>query len=342
MANEPSFVDGSNTPWGRRIYYHHGLDIGGAEGMTEVVAATSGTVVVRGRSALAGYEKSPYTEPNYDGVIVLDERGWFHWYYHLFAIDEGVKLGERVVMGQKVGLIGKEGSAGCWSHLHYEIRGPQPSGKPGIVEGYAFLWEAYQRQYAPEIIAVARPHHYAWTGETVTLDGSRSWSKAGRIARYDWTFSDGSKGDGATVARTYARPGTYSEILKVTDRRGRVSYDFAVVQIAGKPVSETRRESTLAPTMHASYFPTTGLRPGQPVTFFVRTCRTSFGNETWDFGDGTEPVSVKSDGCAVEKAKDGYAKARHVFQKPGDYLVRVVRANERGEKATYHLFVPVR
>jgi murein DD-endopeptidase MepM/ murein hydrolase activator NlpD len=342
MANEPSFVDGSNTPWGRRIYYHHGLDIGGAEGMTEVVAATSGTVVVRGRNAVPGYEKSPYTEPNYDGVIVLDERGWFHWYYHLFSIDESIKLGGKVIMGQRVGLIGKEGSAGCWTHLHYEIRGPQPSGKPGIVEGYAFLWEAYQRQYAPEIIAVARPHLYAWTGETVRLDGSRSWSKAGRIARYDWTFSDGSKGSGATVTRTYASPGTYSEILKVTDNRGRVSYDFAVVQIAGKPVSETHRESTLAPTIHASYFPTVDVQAGQPVTFFVRSCRTTFGNETWDFGDGTGPVSVKSDGCAVEKAKDGYAQTQHIFQKPGDYLVRVERANERGEKATYYLFVPVK
>jgi murein DD-endopeptidase MepM/ murein hydrolase activator NlpD len=86
-------------------------------------------------------------------------------------------------MGQPIGLIGKEGSAGCWSHLHYEIRGLQPSGKAGIVEGYAFLWEAHQRQYAPDVIAVARPHAYAWAGETVTLDGRRSTSRLGPISR---------------------------------------------------------------------------------------------------------------------------------------------------------------
>jgi hypothetical protein len=73
----------------------------------------------------------------------------------------------------------------CWSArkgaraagltFYYEIRGPQPSGKPGIVEGYAFLWEAYQKQYAPDVVAVARPHAYAWVGETVTVDGSRFW-----------------------------------------------------------------------------------------------------------------------------------------------------------------------
>ena len=203
MSNEPSFVDGSETPWSRKIYYHYGLDIGGAEGMTEVVAATEGLVVVRGKSAMPGYEKNPYTEVGYDGVIVLDERGWYHWYFHLYSIDPNLKLGEKIVMGQPVGLIGKEGSAGCWSHLHYEIRGPQPSGKAGIVEGYAFLWEAYQRQYAPEVIAVARPHAYAWVGETVTLDGSRSSSRSGKINRYDWTFTDGSTGTGPTVTRVY-------------------------------------------------------------------------------------------------------------------------------------------
>jgi hypothetical protein len=115
MANQPSFVDGSETPWDRKIYYHYGLDIGGAEGLTKVVSATAGLVVVRGRNALPGYENSPYTELSYDGVIVRDERGWYHWYFHLFSIDPGVKLGQRIAIGQPVGLIGKEGSAGCWS-----------------------------------------------------------------------------------------------------------------------------------------------------------------------------------------------------------------------------------
>lgn len=342
MSNEPSFVDGSETPWSRRIYYHYGLDTGGAEGMTEVIAATAGQVVVRGKSALPGYEKNPYTEVGYDGVIVLDERGWFHWYFHLYSIDPNLKLGEKIPMGQPIGLIGKEGSAGCWSHLHYEIRGPQPSGKPGIVEGYAFLWEAYQRQYAPNVIALARPHAYAWAGESVTLDGGRSWSRSGRISRYEWTFTDASTGSGPTVTRVYKNPGTYSEILKVTDSQGHSSYDFAVVQIAGKPVAERQAEEDLAPTIHASYWPSLGTRAGQPITFLVRSCRTTFGQETWNFGDGSPPVTVKSDGCAEEKNKEGYARTQHVFQKPGDYIVRVERANGRGEKATFHLFVPVR
>jgi hypothetical protein len=58
---------------------------------------------------------------------------------------------------------------------------PRPSGKWGTEEGYAFLWEAYQRQYKPQLIAVARPHHLIWAGEKVTLDGSKSWSRDGQI-----------------------------------------------------------------------------------------------------------------------------------------------------------------
>ena len=37
---------------------------------------------------------------------------------------------------------------------------------------------AREKGYEPKIIAVARPHHLLWTGETVTLDGSKSWSAA--------------------------------------------------------------------------------------------------------------------------------------------------------------------
>src|SRR5207247_3925724 len=38
MANEPSFVDGGEAPSNKKIYYHYGLDSGGAEGMVDVIA----------------------------------------------------------------------------------------------------------------------------------------------------------------------------------------------------------------------------------------------------------------------------------------------------------------
>jgi murein DD-endopeptidase MepM/ murein hydrolase activator NlpD len=334
MANEPTFVDGGERPSSRRIYYHYGLDIGGAEGLVEVVAATDGLVVSSGTAVLPAYEDTP-ARPRYDVIYILDDQGWYYRYSHLYTIDEAVKPGQKVTKGQRLGLLGKEGGSGGWSHLHFDITSRQPSGKWGIQEGYAFLWEAYRQQYQPRLLAVARPHHLAWVGQKVTLDGSRSWS-AGKIARHEWTFSDGTTALGTTAERTYARAGSYSEVLKVVDDAGRTDYDFAVVQVLDK-----EQPDRLPPTIHATYAPTFGIKPGDLVTFKVRTFRTTHGSETWDFGDGSPPVTVRSDGNVRPLAKDGYAVTTHRYQKPGHYLVRVERSTQDGSKAVGHLHVRV-
>jgi murein DD-endopeptidase MepM/ murein hydrolase activator NlpD len=335
MANEPVYVDGGENPRVRRIYYHYGLDIGGSEGMVEVVSATDGVVVSAGKAVLPSDKERPI-DPRYDVIYVLDPRGWYCRYSHLHTIHPSVRPGERVTKGQLLGLLGKEGGSGGWSHLHFDITGRQPSGKWGIIDGYAFLWEAYLNQYHPKLIAVARPHHLAAVGQKVTLDGSRSWSADGKIAAYEWTFTDGGTGRGPTVARTYAKPGTYSEILKVTGAAGRIDYDFAIVNVLDK-----EHPDQLPPTIHANYAPTFGIRPGDPVTFKVRTFRTTDGRETWDFGDGSPKVIVQSDGNVVPLAKEGYARTVHRFAKPGHYVVRVERTDRRGLTAVGHVQVRV-
>ena len=83
-----------------------------------------------------------------------------------------------------------------------------------------------------------------------------------------------------------------------------------------------------------------GIAPGKPVTFKVRTFGTTYGEESWSFGDGAT-ATTKSDGNVEEHAKNGFAAARHVFSKPGDYSVRVERANRLGQKAIAHLWVRV-
>lgn len=335
MANEPVWVDGGERPLVRKIYYHYGLDIGGCEGMVDVVAATDGLVVSSGTKILPGFDDTP-AKPRYDVIYLLDDQGWYYRYSHLMVIEPEVQPGARVKMGQKIGVLGKEGASGGWSHLHFDITSKQPSGKWGIQEGYAFLWEAYRNQYQPKIQAVARPHHFTWAGEKATLDGSRSWSSAGKIAKYEWTFTDGTTATGPTVVRVYEKPGAYSEILKITDAAGRIDYDFAAVEILDKQHSEQ-----LPPTIHPTYAPTFGIKPGDPVTFKVRTFRTTHGNETWDFGDGSPRVDVQSDGNVKPLAKDGYAVTTHRFAQAGHYLVRVERSAADGSKAIAHLHVRV-
>jgi hypothetical protein len=236
-------------------------------------------------------------------------------------------------MGRKLGVLGKEGGSGGWSHLHFDITKRQPSGEWGIEEGYAFIWEAYQRERPLHLMAVARPHHQIWAGQKITLDGSRSW---GGGLRHEWSFTEGGTAAGERVEKVYEKPGTFSETLKVTDDAGRVDYDFAVVQVIDKAVAEKP-----PPTIHANYAPTFGIRPGDPVTFKVRTFRDREGGEIWDFGDGSLPVAVKSDANAVMHAATGYAETIHRFDKKGQYLVKVEHVSADGLRAVARLHVRV-
>jgi murein DD-endopeptidase MepM/ murein hydrolase activator NlpD len=335
MGNEPTYVDEGERITSAKIYYHAGLDIGGAEGLVDVIAATDGLVVGLGTAVIDKEKDNAALDREFNDTIwVLDERGWYHRYTHLYSYDPSVKLGGRVVMGQKIGTLGKEGGSGGWSHLHYEIISQQASGKLGTQEGYAFLWEAYQRQYKPRLIAVARPHQAVLVGEKARLDGSRSWSES-HIARYEWTFTDGEKASGSKVERSYSKAGTYSEMLKITDDRGRTAYDFETVNVL-----DPKHPEQVPPSIQAAYWPTMGVAPGKPITFKVRTFGTTDGQESWSFGDGATAMT-KSDGNVDEHAKNGFAVTTHAFAKPGDYIVRVERANRLHQTAIAHLWVRV-
>ena len=94
------------------------------------------------------------------------------------------------------------------------------------------------------------------------------------------------------------------------------------------------------------FTPSTGRQPsfraGDRVTFQVRSFRAgTTPTETWDFGDGTGKVAVRSDGNVTPLAKDGYAITEHRFVESGDYLVSVETTNASGFKAVGRLHVHV-
>lgn len=331
--NEP--VDGGATIL-PKIYYHAGLDIGGAEGLVEVRAATDGVVVSAREAVLEGEQNDTPVAPRYDVVYVRDERGWYYRYSHMQSIDEEIQPGRVLRQGDRIGLLGKEGASGGWTHLHFEIKSRQPSGKWGTQAGYAILREAYIRQYSPRILACARPRHFCRAGDSVTLDGSRSWSSQGEITQFDWTFTDGSTASGAQITRTYSQPGRYSEVLRVEDDQGNVDYDFALVHVI-----DPARPTQYAPTLHAAYAPSLDVRAGELITFKVRAFRMEEGEEIWDFGDGSPLAKTQSDGSGPALNPDGYAVITHAYQEPGNYLVRIERTNEQGHTAIEHLHVPV-
>ncbi len=346
MSNEPTFVNGGDMPALATIYYHNELDFGGAEGLDEVCAATAGFVVSARNEVHPDHRDSP-ARPRADVIYLLDDRGWYYRYSHFKSIDPAIRLGATVKMGQRLGLLGKEGGAG-WSHLHFGIQARQPSGAWATEEAYPFAWETYLRKYKPGAIAVARPHQLARTGEDVELDGSLSWSSTGKITRYDWTLSSGARASGPRARIRYNKPGTYSEILKITDVAGNVAWDFAVVQVldmerVAAAGGAKAPHDAYPPTIHAVYWPAMDTKPGRELIFRVFTFRARDAEETWDFGDGTPKVTVRSKPDPKFLLTAGeYAETRHSFARPGDYIVRVESRNGRGETATAHLWVPVR
>ena len=292
-------------------------------------------MVSKAGAVLEGHEedKTP-VRSRYDVIYLLDDRGWYYRYSHLKSHETNVRLGERVRMGQKLGELGKEGASGGWAHMHLDITCRQPSGKWGTEEGYAYYWESYVNQYKPSVIAVARPHLVVAAGETLTLDGSKSRSITGGIVKYEWLFGNNWI-SGPAQQRVYNRPGIYSEVLRIVDDKGNADYDFTVVNVIDR-----NQPDNLPPTIHPAYSPTFGIQPGDPVTFKVRVFRSDSGGETWDFGDGSPPVTTVSHPGNAH-LEDGYDEVVHRFEFPGHYLVRVKHTSKNGYTAVAHLNVKV-
>ncbi len=66
---------------------------------------------------------------------------------------------------------------------------------------------------------------------SVTLDGSASTVRLGKINTYTWDFGDGTQATGALVTHTYAAEGDYTATLTVKDNTGQKSTDTATVKV---------------------------------------------------------------------------------------------------------------
>lgn len=80
-------------------------------------------------------------------------------------------------------------------------------------------------------IARANGPYTGAAGTPITLTAAGSSDPDGTIVAYNWSFGDGGSGSGATVARTYATPGTYAATLTVTDNQGATASDQAAVTV---------------------------------------------------------------------------------------------------------------
>lgn len=98
-----------NTKAQGRVKWHNGYDLNGAENVTPVLAAMDGTVT-----------KINYANPALDTVTITHPDGFGILYMHMNTGHIDVKVGDSVVAGQKIGLVGS-GNGAYGAHLHVEI-----------------------------------------------------------------------------------------------------------------------------------------------------------------------------------------------------------------------------
>lgn len=282
-------------PAGQRFYHNYGVDMAGFEGRDEVLACVDATVIG--------------VYPDEGTILFEDDRGIVFEYGHMEKILPEIKNGVAVKRGQKLGLLGRRGGSGNFSHLHvgaYLSTDDLSSGRNcRNLNLYPWLMEAFRKVSGRTLFAVARPHHAVQTGETVRFDGTRSLSYGSKIRKYRWEFHDETSVDGAQAEKVYDRPGTYMAALWVEDERGLKDVDFCKVKVYSKDKVED-----VMPIFFLTYSPSRDIRAGQTVYFRGWPQGEEAGAIRIDFGDGT----------VIEKYTP-YSGVRHAFRKPGIHIV---------------------
>lgn len=107
---------------GGKTSAHTGLDIGGICGETPVIASRGGKVVgINDSCDNNGYFGNTCGGHGGNFVKIMHDDGTITYYGHLYPNSITISLNDEVAQGQKIGEIGKSGSAtGC--HLHFEVR----------------------------------------------------------------------------------------------------------------------------------------------------------------------------------------------------------------------------
>ena len=82
----------------------------------------------------------------------------------------------------------------------------------------------------------------------VIFDGSDSQDPDGNLVAYDWSFSDGSSGQGVSFQKTFANPGTHTATLRVTDNEGATGETTVSLTATEPPTSTVLRIQSITVT----------------------------------------------------------------------------------------------
>lgn len=145
----------------------------------------------------------------------------------------------------------------------------------------------------------------------VNFNSATSTAGTGTIAKYTWDFGDNSPQQSSTTAlisHTYAKSGTYSVTLTVTNSVGSTAKltSAAAVAISQAPT----------PSFTTS---TSGLSVNVDATLSAAASGLSIASYQWNFGDGGTTTGVT---------------AGHTYSTPGNYTVTLVVTDNVGASAT--------
>ena len=304
--NEPVHLgDRDGDPVGQRFYHNYGVDLAGYEGRQKVLSCISGVVV--------------QTNPQEGDLSIRDDRGFVLYYGHLDSILPGIRVGTPVKCGQWVGMLGRRGASGNFSHLHVgtylsesAMTGDRPNRNLNL---YPWLVAVYQAESGTDLYAVAGPHKTVLTGDKVLFDGSHSMAFKSSIISFRWEFHDRTSANGATAEKVYDKPGCYMAALWVKDDQGNIDVDFCKVKVFSRSAPED-----VIPTLFVTYYPSAEVHVDEPVNFRIwpqgieaEDIQIDFGpDQGWPSHDGT-----------IVRDYRAYSAITHKFKKPGIHIVTV-------------------
>lgn len=113
---------------------HEGADVFGSEG-TPLISVNSGQIEKLGWNRLGG-----------ERVGIRGEDGNYYYYAHLHSIEPGLKVGQKIRKGDRLGTMGHTGDAMTTpDHLHFGIELPNGT----WINPYPFLY-VWQNQRKPK------------------------------------------------------------------------------------------------------------------------------------------------------------------------------------------------
>ncbi len=296
--NEPVHLgDRDGDPAGQRFHHNYGVDLAGYEGRQKVLSCIDGTVL--------------QTNPEEGDLAIRDDRGFVLYYGHLDSILSGIKVGSPVQRGQWVGMLGRRGASGNFSHLHVGVFLSEAAVAEGRLNRnlnlFPWLVTAYRQESGTNLYAVAGPHITTLTGDEVLFDGSDSMAFKSNITSFRWWFHDGTSADGPQVGKVYDKPGCYAATLWIKDDRGDIDVDSCTVKVYSRAAPED-----VIGTLFVTYIPSADIDVNEPVNFRI-----------WPQGGEAENIEVHfGDGTVVRNYRP-YSAITHKFTNSGINVVTV-------------------